>query len=378
MAATEELEKLLKNLANELDNVSHVLNPDKPTPLYGDISDFFARQKADAKLPSSFETHLFMGEISKNSRNASLDVLNLSAEFLNTGKDPVQGIRQYFDKPDTNLEKFNSGYLDLLQRLPKSKGISSKELDPHKRASFSLANTRKLLDLLEGQVKEAVGLDSAGSQSFSPSQKAPGPEKKAGSDAGQPVKVIKYDDALAKYLQRVYTLAEFIISLNLPQGVRKKYIDVEIYESQYSFIRKDEFFESELKKNAKQYVVAENGPFPFISLAVFVKEFANIILLTTLAFNERKISPVFFDRYSVLKQTTKDLMERILDLPKTDMKGSLALGFLRKEIVPVVNAWIKEVTNQIVAGRYKYYEEIAILAQGLVNRVNKIYKLESL
>jgi hypothetical protein len=370
---TTELTTLIRRLADEMQNVAFMLNPEKTTPVFGDLHDYFTRLKADSILPSSFETHVYLGGIHSPAREAARDLMSMADLTDSETEKGLSETSAYLSAPTNPLTVVIKNLEDLLEKLPSIEGAGLKDLNPYKRAALGFKNNLSVIrDMLQDiKTKIAVGLTTpvAGQPSEEGSVATPAPVAK-------PVPAILYDEKEVAYLRKMYTAAEFIISRNISVVLRKKYMDVELFESRYSFVSKDLETENEMMKNEKQFRVAEKGPFPYVTLLTFVKEFANVILLSILAWNGRKTNEEFVEKFNEMKGLTIRVMDRILAMPKTNMKSSEALSFLRTSIVPLVNDWTTVVIRPVVTSRTKYYEELSTLSRGLTNRINTIYAIE--
>jgi hypothetical protein len=369
-----KLEEALKELSAALNNAIFVIDPEKPTHAFGNIVDHLARRKQEGLIPSSFDSYRFFQKLHDNGMEASREFASYS-ESLARGETAVQEkILAYFRSTETPFHSFLQDWKTLLDYLPSAAGVLVTEMDPYKKAAYVVNNSRKLIEQLSERIRELLSHPS--------DSKETGPVLacKAPQQAEAPTQPQRYyipcgQDDLT-YLERVYTIAEFIITNNITPSIRKKYLSMEMNEARYSYIAKNRQLEAELAKKMKLYKVANAGPFPYISLVAFVKVFANLILISMSAYSQNSVSKDFFDRYCGIKGKTSALMDRIINMEKADMPASKALAFIRTEIVPLIQEWNKQIIHPAIASRLPHSDDLSVLGKDIINKINEIYKLE--
>lgn len=368
------LSDALKELSAAINNAIFIIDPEKPTHAFGNIVDHLARKKQEGALPSSFDSYKFFQELHDKGMESGRECASF-AESLARGDSTLQEkIKTYFESNENSFHAFIQDWKRLQDLLPSSAGVLVTEMDPYKKAAYVVNNSRKLIDQLSEKIRDLL-FQPGSSIDPGPAPACSAPQKQAAPSQPQRY-FIPCEQTDLKYLERVYTIAEFIITHNITPSIRKKYMAMEINEAKYSYIAKNQQLEAEMARNMKMYRVANAGPFPYVSLVAFVKAFANLILISMSTYSQNSVTKEFLDRYCDIKGKTSEVMNRIIHMEKADLPASTALAFIRQNIVPLIQEWNRQIIHPALSSRYPHSDDLSILSKDIINRVNEIYRLE--
>ncbi|GEM_PF-3763557 len=368
----KELAEKMKELSSAVNNAAFLIDPEKPTHIYGNIVDYLARKKQEGVLGISFDSFKFFEKMYKLGISAARDYASFSEALVRGEADAIEKVKEYLKVENNDYYSFLAEWKRLVELLPTA-GLLVNDMDPYKRAAYTVNSSRKVMDQITEKIRDILADPD---QDVDEKETARPIAENTGATVRPDRFFITCEQTDMKYLERVYTIAEFIISNNITLGVRKKYMNIELNEAKYSYIAKNQMLEMEMMRNIKMYKVAKNGRFPYVSLVAFVKGFANLLLISMSAYSQNSVSKDFHAKYYDIKGKTVELMNKILNMEKADMASSVALAFLRQNVLPLIHEWRNDVIQIALNLRYPHSDDLNTLGNDLLNRVKEIYRLE--